>query len=446
MPSDTQKSKNPSQVVTSSLIALCVKAASAGLGFVMFASLARAMTLEAYGGFAAIFSLAVITAAVGSFGQKANVVRFAATYDETLDDNLRRGVIRFGYKAVLAVSFPAGCLSAIFSVYFLGLPQAPLTLALVVVLTLAMSISDFQTCAVRVNSGPVLSLGPRDILWRILVICLSLLLPLHVENTENRPELWLGIVAITLILIVVIQFSAYHQLRPAKTFFGPVQMKTRFWARQSLAPWASNLIVTSANNLGVIVIGAAVSVEQAAPYFAALRISQLLNLFLVASEVVLSPMISRAIASRDWAAIQHSCTVNAVLAGGFSCLGVIFLIAFGKSILGVFGAGFESAYEELIVMSLGFMFNSLAGPTVPLLQMHGHSGKLANFQFIANSLSVFLMLLFIPFYGPMAAAVCVALSQAAWNVMSWLYARKTLGIDPSVYSLLSKPKTLGSRG
>ena len=79
------------------MAALIIKIGGAGLSFLMFLMLARAMSAEEYGRFGFAFSLATLLAVVGSFGFRSLVLRYAAAYAADGAIELERGVIRHGY-------------------------------------------------------------------------------------------------------------------------------------------------------------------------------------------------------------------------------------------------------------------------------------------------------------------------------------------------------------
>ncbi|WP_164860836.1 lipopolysaccharide biosynthesis protein [Parasedimentitalea marina] len=431
---------------TQSLVAFSIKVGSSGLAFLMFVALASAMDQVSFGIFGTFFSLATFCAAVGSFGQRANVIRFAAGYDQLGQDHLRRGVTVFGYRLVLFGTVVAGIGGTLFAFLFLDISGANLLWLGVPVMVLGIGLTEFQSRALRTNAGVALVLLPRGVFWRVFIIVVTAVAISLFGRAQDTYSTWVWIIGISLLVTALLQWLAYEGKHPDKSFRGPMEMETAIWKRELAGPWTSLVVVSATTNLAVFMVGALLSFEQAGPFFAALRLTQLLNLLMLATEVILNPMISRAIASKRWGQVQRACTLTAVLGGGFALIGIIGYFLAGKFLLNLFSPEFTSAYTTLLILAVGFVVNTLAGPTSPLLQMSGHAAALARFQLIANVGSLCCMPLFIPLFGIEGAAVCITGSMITWNVQAWLYARKKLKIDPTIISLLNAPKGKSSQG
>ena len=423
-----------------SLLAFTIKIASAGLAFFMFVALSRAMDARSYGIFGTLFSLATLCAVAGSFGQRTNVMRFAAKYDELGQADLRRGVTLFGYGivaigSVLATLGGLGFVALIPEIHGSAFLSGGL-----VVLTLGLGLSEFQSRALRVSAPVGLSLVPRDILWRALVCASAALVGLQFGRQAETAAVWSWYLGGTLLITCLIQWLVYESRHQSHSFRGHTAQDIRTWIKESRGPWASLVVISASANLSVFLVGLFLEIDKAGAFFSALRVAQLLNMFMLAIEVILIPAISRKVATEDWRQVQHLCSLTAAFAGGFGLLGAITLFFLGSPLLSLFGPETVKAYPALVVLSIGFAFNTLAGPTAPLLQMSGHAAQLARFQFVATLLGLGAMPWAIHESGTIGAAFCIAMISILWNICAWIFSRRTLGVDPTIFSLFIPTK------
>lgn len=423
-----------------SLEVFAIKIASAGLAFVMFAALARAMDVESYGAFATVFSLASLCSDFGSFGQRANVIRYAAQYDEQGAPKLRRGAVRFGYGVVGLGTLLTALAAFGVALLFIDASITPAALAGVIVLALSLGLTDFQSRALRVFASAWLALAPRDIIWRAGICAVALFIAFQYGRLAGTAPFWIWGMGLTLLLAGLAQWLIYEIRFPKTSFRGSSEYAMGPWVRTAGGPWLSLIFTRASVDIAVIIVGQQLELAQAGAFFAALRVAQLLNLFMLAIEVILLPAVSRAIANDDWGQVQRLCKLTAVMGGGFGLLGGLVFLLGGKLLLGVFGPETVQAYPALMVLTLGFVVNTLAGPTAPVMLMSGNGTVLAGFQLIGAVLGLGLMPLATATYGMEGAAACLASSMAFWNLCAWAFARWRLGVDPTIFSLVSTPR------
>ena len=425
-----------------SMLAFAIKLASAGLSFGMFVLLARAMGQSDYGLFAAAFSLATLMAVLGTLGQKPIVVRFGSAYHEQGQHALRRGVMRRGYLIA-----GAGCLAtlAIVAPYYWVLDGA-IPWALVggiVAVTFALGVSEYQSFALRVTAGVGLSLAPRDVFWRTLICLVAGASALGWGLGALSATAWMWLMAVTLIAILGLQFWINERRGPEAAVRGQTAYATKEWNAPMLNLWLSSVVMTAATTVSVILIERMISAEEAGPFFSAMRTAQLLNLFLFATSVISSPMLSRSLSRGAWGEVQRVAKLTALVGGGFGMIGFLVLVFGGDLLLGLFGPGFDQGYAALIILGAGFLVNTLAGPTGPLLEMSGHEKAYVRFLTWANVVGLIAMIPAIWFFGTLGAAAATAGISASWNIAAWAYCRRVLRVDPSVIALVAAPRPPG---
>ncbi|ADZ71463.1 lipopolysaccharide biosynthesis protein [Polymorphum gilvum] len=420
------------------LAALVIKVGAAGLSFLMFLVLARAMSAEDFGRFGFGFSLATLLAVAGSFGQRMLVLRFAPVYDHDGDRQKLAGVVRDGYRLVALGCGLLGLATVVTGLLWPGLAARGYLVA-AGVFTLVLGLAEYQAHVLRAFGGMLLSLGPRDILWRAGVILLALgaalgLLP----KLDAAGGLWLT--AGVLAAVVAGQALAHPVTRPAALFAGPADTSDRpTWRHAMWGLWASSFIRTAAPNLAVVVLGLVLTPEATGPFFAALRLSMLLNLFLMAANMIAAPMIARTYHRGDRDDLQRLCAhVSVGLTLPTLAVFLVFVLA-GDRLLELFGTGYAAYYWVLIVLSVGYLVNALSGSTSQLMEMTGDERYYLRIVTVVNGIAIAALAPLSLLLGPLGAAIALTFSQCAWNASCILRSRTRCKVDPSILSFLYKP-------
>lgn len=422
------------ELARSGVAALAIKIGSAVLSFAMFVGLSRSMPIEQYGIFASGFSLATLIAVVGSFGQRSIVLRFASAYASSGRILLLRGVIRDGYRWILGGMLFASIITFIINSYSITLSVE--AMAATIGLGLAMAASEYQSSVIRSQGGMTLAIAPREILWRLILILLTTLSFFHILPSASGSA-WLWILMTTLAAVTWLQIALAGEVSQIR---GPAAYDRNVWGTSMPGLWATSIIQAGAAPLAVILLTESLGPTASGPFFAAYRMSQILNLLLIAINLVAGPMLSRAISQEDWRSAQRICTLSSSVAGGFSLLGFLFLLLFGNTLMGVFGAGFSVGTPALLILAFGSVVNCLAGPSGVLLQMSGHDRPLFWMLMLSNGIGIVLLPFCVPIFGMLGAAILLASATSIWNVAATIYARRKLGIDPTIFALLMPPK------
>lgn len=417
-------------VLEKSSQALLIKAAGAGISFLMFAALARAMSPNAYGVFGTAFSLVTLLGVIGSMGQRGVVLKFAAAYDESGQRDLLRGVFRAGYVQVLVGCVVVGVAGATY--FYWSVDSSVAAAAGVLVLALSMGMVEFQAIAFRSNGGLLLTLVPRDLVWRGFVTLAALLSLLIFGKSRDSSVEWIWLFALGLAVVGTVQLGLFS--RATNLLRGPSDFDREAWRQPRVGLWISSATMAATPGIAVLLVQRLVSTSDAGPFFAAMRTSQLLNLLLLASTVVATPLLSRTLSRSDRQASQTVVSVTAFASGAFGAVGFLFMVLFGRHVLGIFGSHFGSAYVVLLVMASGFLVNTVAGPTGALLEMSGGQNVYSLLLVAFNGVSLGLMPVAVGAWGDVGAAVCVAFASAGWNVVAWIYCRRAYGIDPTMFS------------
>jgi O-antigen/teichoic acid export membrane protein len=111
-----------------------------------------------------------------------------------------------------------------------------------------------------------------------------------------------------------------------------------------------------------------------------------------------------------------------------SLLACVLILAFGRPLLALFGAGFERGYSVMFILSIGMLARAAVGPAERLLNMLGERKQCAAVYASAFVINFVLCLLLIPRLGIEGAALATSTAIVAESIMLYLVARRRLGL------------------
>lgn len=422
--------------------ALIIKTASAGLAFLMFVLLARAMSDVEYGRFASGFSLALFLALAATMGQPKLVLRFLSRYLGADDAPNALAVIDFSRRRVIlaALLMALACTGVASVMFFAGLVGDAGIWISVGLLVVAFALAEYYSHALRALGQVLSALAPRDVVWRSGVVALAGAAIL--AGAQLRADQVLLFCGVTLGLVVAMQcrISQRTLIRQAAA---PGQGQPaagagdiREWRKATPGLALLAIMGEAFQHLFVVATGLALTVVDAGHFFAAVKTTTLLSLPLVATNMITAPMISHYYQKGETTELQRVCRLAISLAGPITLAGLTILVFFGRPILGMFAPGFSAAYPALLVISFGRLTNALCGPTGVLMMMTGHERRYLVYVTVSNLTGLTLLGTLVSTIGITGAAVGVMVAQCAWNLLVWNWARRTLRVDPTALSLL----------
>ena len=111
-------------------------------------------------------------------------------------------------------------------------------------------------------------------------------------------------------------------------------------------------------------------------------------------------------------------------------LGFIFVVVFGETILGLFGAEFQAGWYLLIVLAAGQTVTAITGPAGFLLIMTGNE-QIEMFNTLSTTiLNVILNAILISIFGPIGAAIGTGVAISLLNVLRMIQVQLTLDMLP----------------
>ena len=417
-------------------IALAIKVSGAGLSYAMFVVLAHLLQPEEYGRFAFSLNLAIIFAALAGIGFSVGIMRYWPKYLIENDFAGAKGVVQMGYGAALIGSSFLTLLAILVAVFLKNFDMS--TAVAIGLLGLAIAWGDYSSNLLRGQGKIVVSMLPRDVLWRVLTpACAFLVLKLGFGLSGNT--------AVLICAGVLFALTAWQGLLIWRNVYettGNSLARYDFLTlRGSLVPlWISSVVYALIQQFDVVIVGTLMTKADAGAYFAAQKTAGLLGLVVIAGGLVTAPTMASLYHSNKLSELQTLCRNLAVAISAVTLLGFVILVFTGKILLGLFDANFVSAYPILIIIALGSVIDAISGPNAYLMQMSSYEKHYVKIMLVCYALVVAAQIVLIPRFGMMGAALASASGVVLWNVCAIYILRKHAGLDTSLLSIIIPPR------
>jgi O-antigen/teichoic acid export membrane protein len=103
------------------------------------------------------------------------------------------------------------------------------------------------------------------------------------------------------------------------------------------------------------------------------------------------------------------------------------ILAFGRPLLGLFGAGFEKGYSVMFILAIGMLARAAVGPAERLLNMLGERKQCALIYAAAFAINLVLCVILIPRVGITGAGIATSSALVVESIMLYLVAKRRLG-------------------
>ena len=424
------------RLLSGGLSALAVKIASAGLSYVMLVVIARAMPASEYGRFAFGFSLATTLSLLFSFGLPVAVLRFWPEYRVKRQAALARSFVARGFSFIAAGSVACALVFLFISVAIMaGTPGYGYAyFGAIAGLVVLMALSEFVASALRADGLIVRALGPRDVLWRLIVIAVCIVAAANMAGFDAQLALLLAAGCLAAVMVPQTIFAAARLGIAPKDFAGETRLCE--WRTAAWPMWGSAILFGLVQQFDVVLLGFFLSPEETGPYFAAFRTASLMSLLLIAGNMVAAPLIAQYYHSDDDDGLVRMCRVLIVGIALPTLAGFALLLVIGRWLLTLFDPAFADAYHLLVILSAGFTATALAGPVAYFLQMVGKEKEYLLIMALAYAAVVAAQCLLVPYFGAIGAAIPNALGATIGAFWAVSLLRKKVGFDPSIIGLV----------
>ena len=412
-------------------VVLAIRIGASGLSYVAIVALARWMGAAQYGVYSYALAWSYLLCMPAGLGLHVACVRFLAAYVAAGSWGKVRGML----ERTTVLTLGSGTLIALVALataYVLRdrVPEdyrASLVIALLGVPVLAMVALGAQVG--RAFGWVGIGYAPPQILQPSLL--LVALFALRAAGVSLAARVVVP-VAIGLSAVLVAVQAMLYAMRLAPRLRGVrAEYEQRLWLRVAvplLLIDGFGAIITQAD---IIMVGSFLGPVDAAHYTVAARTAALTTFFLGSIAGLAGPKIAELHAQGrrdDLPALLAGIAPWIIVPAAATTLGLALI---GPWLLQLFGPGFEVGYPAMVVVALGYLGSSVAGPTAIVLNMTGHQDASARTYAVVALGNVVMNAVLIPRLGIVGAALAGTLTGVAGS--AWLYylVRRGFRVDPT---------------
>lgn len=420
------------------LLAFGVRVASAGILLVSQIALARWMGPEQFGIYVYAWTLVLVLGSIATAGLNIGSIRIVSELRERADMDRLRGFLLASRIWIALLSLALALLAAGVALLLQGRkvsgPWA--VIALMMLAVPAFALTDLQDGICRGCARMASALLAPYVIRPLLILCgvggLYLSgLPLDASLAA------LAAVAATWMAWAIQSVLVSRDLRSVVSH-GERAYDVRVWAATAGPLMVMGLFDLAMHNIDVIVISNLLTPTDAAVYFAG---AKTMALILFVHYAVGSAMANRfaAIATRGDREALHAAVRDAVRWTFWPSLVLtVVMLLLGRHLLALFGSRFVEGYEVMCILAVAIVARSAIGPVEALLNMTGGQRECARSLMFAALSNLALSVLLTPLIGIEGAAISVSAAIMLGAFLNWRAVRRTLGIDPAVWSGLRK--------
>jgi O-antigen/teichoic acid export membrane protein len=438
----TQKLKYQAESLRASSGSLILRVLALVLSYAVSIVLARALGVQAFGQFSAIFAVVAILTALSQVGLPSLVIR------ETMRAKVRAQWEEMSalwrWAATATVSVASAVSGAVIMFAWIGGFDS---WAFVPVMIGAASIPI--VAASNVAGAAMLGLG-RPVYGQIQefvirpAITVTAILGVLVITGAFTPAtamacyLAASVVGLILAVLILVRLKPSQLTRSVQPAFAGRST----WIRAAIPLAATVVLQMISVHIGVLIVEAMLTHEDTGVYRAVFQIGQLVSLGTLATDAAFAPAIARAAASGDALTLGRDARRTGIYSVAIGLLVLTALIFLGPALIGLtFGAIYVAAAGSMIVIGAGYLLAALFGSCNIILVMTGNERSTvlpAAAGVVAYGLIATLL---IPYLGLLGAAIGCACGLFVWNAALFATVYIRFNINSSILPL--PPRTGG---
>lgn len=421
------------QLVRGAGLTFALKTGSVVLAYVLQVLLVRWLGDSGYGNYIYAYNWAQLLAVLGTVGLTLSVLKYLPDYLATQDWQRAKGLlISFSGTVVVAST----CLGVIVGLVYLLFPQPDidrLVLCLGLALTPMIALKDLHTETIRSAQRVGLAYAPPLIVQPVSAMIAGFFL--YWVSDDLTGAHGVGIMAFSLAVVLIAQAVIVRDEFGRHLARVPALYSPREWVRASLPMLLIRGASVVMNRADVVVVGLMLGATQAGVYAVAARTAMMISFVLEAVNAVVAPNITPLYNRRDMHGLQQLVLTATLLATILALASTLGMIGLSRVLLGLFGEGFIAGRTSLIILAIGHLVNSAAGPVGYLMHLTGYQHISGRVYVLGALLTVGLNLALVPVAGIEGAAIATAAAMVVQNVLMYVFVRRKLGINTLAFYL-----------
>ena len=248
------------------------------------------------------------------------------------------------------------------------------------------------------------------------------------EVIFNNGEIPIYAYACSVVLMTLLSFFLWYKYsRNFRVDFNESVVNSKELIKTSIPLLLGQSMMIIMGKIDILMLGSIMNQESVGIYNAALKVSMLAYIGLMAINSIAAPKFAELNASGQLEALKSLVQKSTKTIFIITFPIVLIFISFSTKILSIFGDEFKIAAISLIILSIGKMFSAICGSVGTLLQMSGNQKFFQNVLIVAAILNIILNYFLIPHFQLIGAAFASLISNIFWNILMVIYIKKKFG-------------------
>jgi O-antigen/teichoic acid export membrane protein len=389
--------------------------------------LARWMGSFDYGIFIYVWTWVLMIGALSDLGLSSAARRFIPEYTELKSPELLRGFVSGSRQLAFVIATAIGALGAI----IVSLLQPHLDTYLVIPLYLACAaipvygLGQTQAGISQSYDWPNLALMPFFI-WRQLAMVVLMGAAWYFGAPTSAVTAML-VAVVTTWIVTLAQKHVLDRRLDDKLTAGPKQYDLKTWLGTSLPIFIVEGFYLLLTYVDILALEHLRTPDEVAVYYAGARLLAIVAFVYFAIAGATTHKFTKYHVAGDAEKLTafFAETIRWTFWPSLIVCGAI--LAFGKPLLSLFGAKFDSGYQVMFILAIGMLARAAVGPAERLLNMLGDRKQCAGVYAIAFAVNLVLCLTLIPHIGIEGAATATSAALVIESILLYRMAKTRLG-------------------
>jgi O-antigen/teichoic acid export membrane protein len=271
-------------------------------------------------------------------------------------------------------------------------------------------------------------------LFAISFLIISLLKPFELTSASSMTLRLFATIIGLLFTIYFLVLKTPSKVRNAKPFF-----REKMWLVNVAFLGMSGGFFALRTHLSTLIMGLFVDASQIGVFQIAVSTAALSGLALQTTNAILAPIFAALITKNDKRNLQKLVRTNSLIVSVFAFIIALIFLIFGKPLLGfAFGPGLVEAYPSLLILLVGQLVNSFAGPVAYLLNMAGYEKDVLKITGISTILISILTLTITPVWGIIGGAIASSATLIIAQFVMYKLVHNKLGIVSHMFGRIKQ--------
>ena len=404
-----------------------VRVGSAMLALGSQVLLARWMGSFQFGIYIYVWTWVLMIGALSDIGLSSAARRFIPEYTELKALDRLRGFLTGSRWLAFAVATGIGIIGAIgvtlLAPYLDHFAVVPLYLACVTIPVYGLV--QVQAGIAQSYDWPNLALMPFYI-WRQATITV-LMGAAYLIGAPTDAVTAMIVAVVTTWAVTIVQLFMLDRRLKLKVPAGPKQYEAKVWFATSIPIFVVEGFYFLLTYVDILTLEHFRSPDEVAVYYAGARILAIVAFVYFAIAGATTHKFTQYHVSGDKKRLASFFAETTKWTFWPSLLACAAILACGRPLLGLFGAGFQNGYDVMFILSVGMLARAAVGPAERLLNMLGERKQCAFIYAGAFAINLALCVTLIPRIGIEGAAVSTSTALVFESILLYLVAKRRLG-------------------